>query len=114
MNSNNSNIFTLLNASLDDSEEEIRRKYYRAIYKNHPTHGGSPEYFMELVESYKKYLAGEESINCYRVVKMEESRGLLCRCGGEFHWAEGDSMIRVDCDCGSCFLIVEGAIEAII
>lgn len=76
-------------------------------YKLHPSNKktGNQNAFIELQESYKKYLTGDSFSNCWAVVENNKKE-IECRCGGTYKIDKNQSG-RLDCEYCSCFIEIE-------
>lgn len=86
---------------------EVKSAYYKKLHRLHPKNNpkNTQNDYIKLVNAYKKLLAGESYLNCYKIVNFYESN-VICRCGAEYEI--GFSFVgKVECDFCSCFIIVE-------
>lgn len=100
-------IHHLLKLKSNASKEEIKSNFYKIAFKTHPKNktGGNEIQYIQLQEAYKKYLLGDDFINCY-LVCTNDIKKCECRCGGIYKIEEGYSG-RLDCEYCSCYLEVE-------
>lgn len=104
-------IYTILELRSDAEQEEVKSKYYKMLALLHPRtkYTGSEYAFMQLQDAYKKYLLGDDYLNCFMVC-ADTDNTVKCRCGGVYTVERG-KLGRNECEFCSCFIFVQERVK---